>query len=106
MKYIIDIDDTICTTVNKDYFNSVPIKSRINNLNLLYDKGHEIHYWTARGSSSGIDWTKFTLRQLDEWGCKYTTAKCGKPSYDFWVDDKAINDSSFFRELDLDLLFE
>mgnify|MGYP003339078617 CR=1 FL=1 len=96
MKYIVDIDDTICITTDKDYNNSVPIRSRIDNLNILFDKGHEIHYWTARGSSSGKDWTKLTLQQLEDWGCKYTTASCGKPSYDVWVDDKAYNVNSYF----------
>jgi hypothetical protein len=96
MIYIVDIDNTICTTVkdhlgNQDYHNSTPIPERIKYVNQLWEQGHIIHYWTARGSSSGIDWLELTRSQLDKWGCKYHTVKCGKPSYDVWIDDKAIN---------------
>lgn len=77
--------------------NSVPIWERIYKVNELYDEGHEIHYWTARGSSSGVDWLEHTTNQLIGWGCKYDTIKVGKPSYDVWVDDKAFNDEEFFK---------
>jgi hypothetical protein len=95
--YMVDIDDTICSTTDKDYHNSVPYMDRIKRLNNLYDDGHEIHYWTARGTSSGIDWLEHTTKQLDSWGCKYHSIKVGKPSYDVWIDDKAINSEDFFR---------
>jgi hypothetical protein len=96
MIYIVDIDNTICATGkdhlgNQDYKNSTPIQDRIDYVNELWDQGHVINYWTARGSSSGIDWLDLTRSQLDKWGCKYHTVKCGKPSYDVWIDDKAIN---------------
>ena len=95
MKYIVDIDGTICTDTNGDYPNAQPIMHRINYFNLLYDAGHEIHYWTARGGNSGKDWTELTIKQLAEWNVKYTTAKTGKPAYDVWVDDKAYNINSY-----------
>jgi len=100
MKYIVDIDGTICETVNKDYANSKPNKERIALINHLFDQGNEIHYWTARGSLSGVDYLPLTVNQLNEWGCKYTTANVGKPSYDTWVDDKAFNDKEFFNDID------
>ena len=96
MKYMVDIDGTICVTTNRDYENSIPIQSRIDYLNQLFDEGHEIHYWTARGSSSGKDWYNLTMYQLNSWGCKFTTARVGKPDYDIWVDDKAVSDMDFF----------
>lgn len=101
MKTIIcDIDGTICTTVQEEgnwlYEKHQPIPSRIRFMNSLYDKGHTIIYWTARGSSSGIDHTELTRRQLDEWGVKYTEIRLGKPSYDLWIDDKALSDIDFF----------
>ena len=49
MKYVVDIDGTICKTKGSDYENSKPIKERIQKMNELFDEGHEIHYWTARG---------------------------------------------------------
>lgn len=87
----IDIDETICRSPNKDYPNSTPIQENIDKANKLYDEGHKIVYWTARGSSSGIDWTELTTNQLNKWGVKYHEVKLGKPSYDLFIDDKAIN---------------
>lgn len=101
MIFYVDIDDTICTTPlddtgARDYINSQPIPCRISKINSLFDEGHEIHYWTARGSSSGIKWDSFTKTQLKSWGCKYHSYQSGKPSYDVFIDDKAINDKDFF----------
>ena len=96
MKYIVDIDNTICKTNGNDYENSVPHMDRIAKINQLFDEGNEIHYWTARGSISGKDWSHFTMYQLNEWECKFTTAKVGKPHYDVWIDDKAFNDEHYF----------
>lgn len=96
MIYIVDIDGTICTNTEGDYQFAEPLVERIDLMNRLFDKGHEIHYWTARGSSSGKDWTQLTHQQLRDWGCKYTSLKLGKPSYDAWIDDKAINSEEFF----------
>lgn len=96
MKYIIDIDGTICHTKDKDYPNSQPYFDRIDQVNKLYDEGNEIHYWTARGALSGIDWTELTIKQLKNWGCKYHSLKTGKPAYEVWVDDKAVNARQFF----------
>jgi len=53
MKYMVDIDGTICYNENSNYVDSKPDLVRIAKLNALYDKGHEIHYWTARGGNSG-----------------------------------------------------
>ena len=101
MIYIVDIDNTICLTRKDvdgkwDYPNSLPYQGRIERVNELYDEGHTIIYWTARGSGSGIDWTELTKQQLDNWGCKYHEVRLGKPSYDVWIDDKAFNDEHYF----------
>lgn len=103
MIYIVDIDNTICLTSKNaqskwDYPNSIPLNDRINTINALYDGGHTIIYWTARGSGSGLDWSTLTKRQLDEWGCKYHEVRLGKPSYDIWIDDKAFNSEHFFAD--------
>jgi len=110
MIYIVDIDQTICVTPLVDgkhqYEQSTPIKHRIEAINRLYDQGNVIIYWTARGSSSGIDWAELTLKQLTEWGCKHSTLWLGKPSYDVWIDDKAFNDKEFFFLQDRDEEFD
>ena len=103
--YIIDIDGTICTEHfdkkgNKDYTKATPLKARIKHLNQLYDKGNEIHYWTARGSVTGINHKKLTEDQLKKWGCKYNSLRVGdKPNYDIWIDDKAKWSEDYFKNI-------
>ena len=106
MIYMVDIDQTICVTPfiegKHRYDLSVPFNHRVEHINKLYDQGHTIIYWTARGSGSGIDWTELTNQQLIDWGCKFHEVSLGKPSYDVWIDDKAINDRDFFALTDRD----
>lgn len=90
MRYIVDIDETICTKKPNDHYSqSVPYLDRIQKINDLYDNGNEIWYWTARGMSSGLDYYDLTISQLKKWNCKYNKIMMGKPSYDVWIDDKA-----------------
>jgi hypothetical protein len=89
--FMIDIDGTICNTHNSDYLKSIPRAKNIAVFNKLYDQGHQIHYWTARGANSGKNWDEFTIMQLKQWNVKFTTINMGKPHYDIWIDDKAIN---------------
>jgi hypothetical protein len=97
MIYMVDIDGTIFNTVGNDYKNATPIPERISRINGLFDEGHTILYWTARGGNSGIDWYDFTVKQLWKAGCKYSRFLHKKPSYDVWIDDKAINATEFFK---------
>jgi hypothetical protein len=71
--------------------------NRIQQINDLYDQGHTVIYWTARGGNSGLDWSELTKSQLQEWGCKYHQLSMGKPVYDVWIDDRAINSEDFFQ---------
>ena len=101
MIYVVDIDDTICTSFtgedgSRQYDKAEPLPERIEKINELYDQGETIIYWTARGSSTGLDWAELTKDQLDSWGCKYHELWMGKPSYDIWIDDKAINSDMYF----------
>jgi hypothetical protein len=98
MKYMIDIDGTICNNTNGDYQSAIPYINRIVHFNKLFDEGHEIHYWTARGGNSGIDWTTTTRQQFANWQVKYTSLSMNKPTYDIWIDDKAINVENYFDE--------
>ncbi|MDA9746636.1 adenylyltransferase/cytidyltransferase family protein, partial [Prochlorococcus sp. AH-736-K20] len=104
MRYCFDIDGTIFNTpkdkFNKpDYKNSSPIKFMINQVNKLYDQGHYIILQTARGKSSGIDWTNLTREQLNKFGCKYHELfpMFTKPTADLFIDDKAINVEDWVR---------
>ena len=102
----VDIDGTICTFndnypypdgENKDqsldpagYEDAQPIEENIDKINKLYDEGHTIIYWTARGTVTKIDWIELTRQQLFEWGCKCHDVRVGKPQYDLWIDDKSM----------------
>ena len=90
MKIFVDIDETICIYVDERYYpHAVPIQENINKINKLYDEGHEITYWTARGSTTGIDWLDITNNQLKKWGCKHHELSVGKkPHYDLLICDK------------------
>ena len=69
MIYIFDIDGTICTLVkNANYDKAKPLKERIEKVNKLYIAGNIIKLYTARGSSTGIDWAEITKKQLREFG--------------------------------------
>tara|TARA_Y100000034_G_C6706391_1_gene311798 strand:- start:124 stop:426 length:303 start_codon:yes stop_codon:yes gene_type:complete len=94
MVIYVDIDGTICNTPPKgdswDYEKSTPKYKQILKINHLYMEGHEIVYWTARGSGSGKSWRTLTRRQLGNWGCQYTRIEIRrKPSYDLFIDDKS-----------------
>jgi mannose-6-phosphate isomerase-like protein (cupin superfamily) len=93
MRIFLDIDNTICKTGDGDnkYKEATPLYERIEKANKLYNEGHTIVYWTARGGVSGIDWTDLTKLQLSEWGCKYHELKMQKPSFDLFIDDKCCN---------------
>jgi len=94
----VDIDETICqTSSSRDYTKSTPILDNIKKINKLYEEGNTIIYWTARGSSTGLDWYDITEKQLNEWGVKYHEFKVGKPVYDLFICDKAINSEIFFK---------
>ena len=98
MIYIFDVDGTILNSVqNSDYRNALPIPGRIEHVNRLYDSGHYITYWTARGATTGRDWYEFTRKQLVNYGCKFHEFHTRKPHYHVWVDDKAQNAEQFFQ---------
>jgi len=105
MRYVVDIDGTICTSItNGEYSDALPIYNRIEKINKLYDKGNYIIYLTARGMgrySNNADLAKarfyeITKLQLKLWKCKYHELFLGKPSGDFYIDDKGINLDEFF----------
>ena len=105
-KYIVDIDDTICTPTYGKYNLAKPYKNRIKKINELYENGHIIIYFTARGmgrSNNNIiiaykECYELTFKQLNEWGCKFHELYLGKPNGDYYIDDKSILLEDFFSE--------
>jgi uncharacterized HAD superfamily protein len=96
--FCFDIDGTICTNTDGVYDDAKPMKDRINKLNDLYYKGHEIILFTARGSTTGIDWSAKTKEQMDSWGVKYHKLIFGKPFAHVFIDDRAVRDVEWFGE--------
>ena len=101
----VDIDGTICEEIPfrgktaEHYLAQKPFTDRIQHINNLYNQGHEIHYWTARGGTTGKDWSELTKDQFAKWGVLYTTLSFRKPHYDIWIDDKAREANEYFRKI-------
>ena len=99
MNYCFDIDGTICTNTNGEYEKAQPLKNRIKIVNDLFHEGNQIIMFTARGSTTSIDWKELTKQQLEDWGVNYHKLIFGKPEADVFIDDKAISDKLFFENL-------
>ena len=93
MIIFIDIDNTICKTLDSDYENSIPIQENIEKVNKMYEAEHTITFWTARGNNSKNTSKLFhlTYNQLVKWKIKFHELRMGKPSYDLFIDDKNLN---------------
>ena len=88
--FCFDIDGTVSTNTNGDYVNAEPYEQRIEHVNALFHAGHFIKLFTARGSTTGIDWREPTVAQLSRWGVCYHELIMGKPHADLFIDDKSI----------------
>jgi hypothetical protein len=97
--FVIDIDGTICSQDGANYQNAEPFPSVIRKVNKLYDAGHKIIFFTARGSTTGTDWRKLTLEQLKLWGVRYHQLELGKPFGHYYVDDKSMSPREFLETL-------
>jgi hypothetical protein len=103
MRYVFDLDNTLCDTKKKedgnwDYLNSLPFENRINKVNELYNSGNYIIIETARGCVSKKNWYEQTYNQLISFGLKFHELRAGvKFNADFFIDDKAINSEIFFN---------
>lgn len=93
--YCFDIDGTLCSLTDGEYALAQPHAERIAHVNRLVEAGHTVKLFTARGSTTGRDWTELTRRQLDEWGVRYHELLFGKPHADLFVDDKAVGADAY-----------
>lgn len=107
-RIIIDLDDTICRTVNGDYQNSTPIPEVIEQIRAYKEQGFEITIHTSRnmrtyeGNLGKINAN--TLPVIIEWLEKhqvpYDEIYAGKPwcgTEGFYVDDRSIRPDEFSR---------
>jgi len=102
--YVIDLDDTICFTENRDFIHSKPYKAVIRKINKLYDEGWYIIIYTARGARSckTLEEREKKYREITEnWlgnnGVKYHELVFGKMNADYYVDDKNLSIEEFLK---------
>ena len=93
MIIFIDIDNMICTYHSDDdsYKEAIPITENIEKVKLLVEEGHDVSFWTARGTVTGLDWTRTTNQQLESWGLGGIPVIFGKPYFDLFIDDRVMN---------------
>ena len=107
MKYAFDLDGTLCLQEKDgDYTSSYPWMARVKKVNWLYDQGHTIYIYTARGMGSTDNsppramekYYALTLEQLTKWGIRHHGLFFGKPSVDRFIDDRATVAHEFFND--------
>ena len=96
--YAFDLDGTLCTLTDGKYEIAEPFADRISHVNKLFEEGHTILIFTARGATSKRDLRDFTLGQLSVWGVKFHELITGKPHFDLLIDDKAKFAETYFAE--------
>lgn len=117
----VDLDDVICHRsgeyehlgVNK-YDFCVANVDMVCVVNSLYDDGHHIVIYTARGMSQfegDVETVRNqlfdkTTRQLEEWQVRYHELVMGKIHYDLLIDDKALNSIGITKQTIEEFLHE
>lgn len=91
MIFCFDIDGTLCTNTDGEYEDAEPFFHMIDHVNALHDAGHRIVLFTARGTTTGIDWRELTEKQMANWKVRYHELILGKPQADFYIDDKGLS---------------
>ena len=105
---VVDYDDTIAITFNRDWQNAKPNQPLIDKLNLLYDQGWTVHIVTARGQlSCGGDSVQADHKyrdQIEKWlsdhSVKYHTLSFQKKLAAYYIDDKGITPEQFVEKFD------
>ncbi|WBF78604.1 HAD-like protein [Acinetobacter phage vB_AbaM_DLP1] len=100
--FCFDIDNTITIwNDDRDYENFEPDLEMVEMINSLYDQGHHITLFTARGMTSvGSDAISRVIipplvKNLEKIKLKYHHLITHKPVYDWIIDDKAMNPREF-----------
>lgn len=89
--FCVDIDGVIASlTPGNDYRRAEPLTDNIARINRLHAAGNRIVLFTARGSTTGLDWRVETEAQLQRWGVAHDELHLGKPAADYYVDDRAL----------------
>lgn len=105
-RIVIDVDDTLCTTVAGDYEHSTPVPAVVNTLREYKEKGYMITIYSSRnmrtyeGNIGKINANTLPtlLKFLDGNDIPYDEVVMGKPWSGvggFYVDDRAVRPSEF-----------
>jgi histidinol phosphatase-like enzyme len=82
----VDLDGTLCTE-EKTFERSLaqPLPGAKEGLNRIYDAGHTVVIWTARG------WEQYRITKdwLERHGFRYHQILMGKPIATIFIDDRA-----------------
>jgi carbamoyl-phosphate synthase large subunit len=89
--FCFDLDGTICSEKYQDYHKEEVLPKIGDKIRNLYQKGHQILIYTARGAKSGTDWKPLVEKQLSEWEIPYHQIITKKPFADFYIDNKGID---------------
>tara|TARA_R110002020_G_scaffold177766_3_gene370510 strand:+ start:2308 stop:2682 length:375 start_codon:yes stop_codon:yes gene_type:complete len=105
-RLIMDLDNTITSTVNGDYSNSKPIEGIIEKIRVYKEEGFEIVISSSRNMRTyegnvgkiNINTIPIIIEWLNKYNVPYDELYVGKPwcGFDgFYVDDKAIRPDEF-----------
>jgi len=86
-----DMDGTICSEKGLGYDTEEVYPQIRDKIQFLYDQGHQILVFTARGVKSGNDWKPLVKQQLDAWKVPYHRIIDRKPFADYYIDNKGID---------------
>jgi len=96
MRYCFDVDDTILYSdlIDGDYILKGANKELISIINTLHKEGNTIIIHTGRHWNLLV----LTKKQLDKHGVMYHSVVCGKPTADYYIDDKGLTPEDFENE--------
>ena len=98
--YVVDVDGTLCTAIDRDYVNAIPNMRVINHVNSLVKAGFSVLLYTARGQLSHkgnlesieLNVKPIIIEWLNKHNVLYTDLQMGKPYAKYgYIDDKAIS---------------
>ena len=103
-RIVLDFDDTLAYTSNRDWENAKPNLALIEKCNKLYDSGWIVDIFTARGSiscRSRVEASNKYGPQIEAWlerhHVKYHALSFDKPLAAYYVDDKGITPEDFIE---------
>lgn len=101
-----DLDNTLVQngTQKNHYLDAEPIQEMIDLVNMLYDEGHVVFLFTSRSYYHGQKEQEDCLR--NQMGIKFHYLVMGKPLYDIFVDDRAVDWYDGMTKINVQILLD